>query len=283
MVFVPLGYVIYGRYFSTKIICGKDCEKLSSLLLVHSAYDENGSLKLVRNGRDYEGGYVVPEKALRLADVLMGYGIKDDNSFEESFSNIYNKPSFGFDCGIECIKSDNRLFTLIRECIATDTRLMQKTSTKRVASFSQQLKKLDLYGKKVFIKMDIEGVEYEALKDIKKTYSYNITGITFELHLEEFKINKAIELLSDLNKDFVLLRVHGNNIEKRVFSVDGTTNIIPAFLELTYINKRLVKGFSVAQDQTHPDSLDMPDDPYKTDHVFTIVGSVSDQNHDLVS
>ena len=77
----------------------KCLKELVKHLSVYSAYDQNGPLILKRVGRDYDGGYVVAEKSLQKADALLGYGIADDPSFEEAFSNLYKKPSYGFDGG----------------------------------------------------------------------------------------------------------------------------------------------------------------------------------------
>jgi hypothetical protein len=43
-------------------------DKLTTLLKIYSVQDDNGPLKFIRLGRDNDGGYVVPEKALEAAD-----------------------------------------------------------------------------------------------------------------------------------------------------------------------------------------------------------------------
>ena len=87
---------------------------------------DNAPIKLVRHGKEYDGGYVVPTIALEKADALMGYGIDTDISFEDEFSRIYQKPSFGFDCGIEGIKTNHELTTFVRQCIANDKSKKEK-------------------------------------------------------------------------------------------------------------------------------------------------------------
>ena len=46
--------------------------------------------QLIRLGNLYDGGYVISEKALSETDTLLGFGLNDDWSFEESFRK-YNK------------------------------------------------------------------------------------------------------------------------------------------------------------------------------------------------
>ncbi len=91
----------HAEYINSKELA---LENLVDQLLVYDVYDfDNKKVKLNRHGRAGDGGYVVPELAFEKADVLLGYGIADDISFEESFATIYNKPSFGFDCGVKDI------------------------------------------------------------------------------------------------------------------------------------------------------------------------------------
>lgn len=216
---------------------------------------------MLRIGRSNDGGYVAPEKAMRNADVLLGYGIADDISFEEDFSKIYKKPSFGFDCGIKSIKTNSNLVTFISDCIGSDKHLYsQQKSHGRTVSFDQQLKELNLANKKILIKLDIEGAEYDVFENILK-HSDQITGIVMELHFfNQFEEFKAFKLLSSLQDKFLLLHVHGNNyvgLESR-FSARNVKGKIPKAIELSYINKSLVDKYQVSANQSHPTKIDMP-------------------------
>ena len=145
LVFILLsGAVIMVQFYNNNQQKMLD-EKLVSLLVSHTTFDQNGEISLYRHGKDNDGGYVVPKKALEKADVLLGYGIANDNSFEENFSNQYNKPSYGFDCGIDGIKNKNKLFTFIKECIANDSFLFKnQTSSRKITSFTQHLNHLNI-------------------------------------------------------------------------------------------------------------------------------------------
>ncbi len=252
-------------------IVKKNYEKLASLLVTYSANTSKESLELVRHGKDGDGGYVVPVKAFKEADVLLGYGIAGDSSFEDQFSEIYDKPSYGFDCGVESVDSKSSKFTFVNQCIGTDETLNDtKSSSHNIASFSQQLDNLNLRNKKIFIKMDIERAEYQVFEDILQ-YASQITGIVMELHvISEIDVHKAVRLLSNLNKDFILVHVHGNDCSTRFFATNNSEGAIPRLLELTYINKSLVSGYNISTDQKHPTNLDISNCPANVNE-FTIL------------
>ena len=53
--------------------------RLPNFFLIKQATD------LVRIGRDYDGGYLVSQSDIEKSDLLIGFGICDDWSFEEDF------------------------------------------------------------------------------------------------------------------------------------------------------------------------------------------------------
>lgn len=253
-------------------------EELTSLLLVNNVFDENGPLKIERFGKEYDGGYVIPIKALEQADAVLGYGIRDDISFEEMFSARFNRPSYGFDCGKDInINITNKLFTLVRECIGTDSSIDGglKNSNGKVTSFTTELTNLNLNNKKLFVKMDIEGGEFSSFQEIM-SYADNITGIAMELHiLSPSDFQKGIELLKMINKNFVLTHVHSNNCAtynyKLLYSAANLKGIIPSVLELSFINKSLITKYEISNNQSHPTELDMPCNRNKDDIKFEVL------------
>ncbi|XVN41881.1 MAG: FkbM family methyltransferase [Rickettsia endosymbiont of Argas persicus] len=224
-------------------------------------------------GGKNDGGYIVPVKACKEADVLLGYGIAEDTVFEEAFSTIYNKPSYSFDCGVKNVIGKNSLFHFIDECIGSDKFLWQESSGK-ITSFSQQIKNLGLENKKLLIKMDIEGAEYDAIEGMQQYFPY-ITGMLIEIHFhfnKEETTKKALKLLKNLSQHFVLLHVHGCNFyEGPSINTSNVIGNLPRVIELTYINKSLVTNYHLSKDQSHPTPLDSPDNPLKPDCKFEII------------
>lgn len=256
-------------------IAGQQQEKLAEMLLIHTAYKDGAPIELYRHGRDHDGGYVVPKIALESADALIGYGIADDASFEDQFSLTYKNKSYGYDCSVEFAEHSSELFEFVPECIATKDFLYSNSLNSdqmKVSSFSQHLQNHDLVNKKIFVKMDIEGAEYDAFDDILLNY-HNVTGIVLEIHFKNSNIERAVNLLSKLNKYFLLLHVHGNNCVTKKFETSNAIGKIPYVIELTYINKSLIDKSHISKDQSHPTSMDMSNCKNRPPHKFTILNS----------
>lgn len=234
----------------------------------YQAYDLSGPLRLRRIGKDYDGGYIIPEIALEQADVIMGYGINDDSSFEEEASAIYGKRSYGFDGSVTFRKITHKLFHFSPIYLIKDGALAETTTN--YSSFQDHLDIFHLRGKKLFIKMDIEGNEYRTMPDILEHSSF-ITGITFELHFhEQDQLAPALYLLQQLQKDFILVHIHGHNYCNRFIMENFVKGELPRIIELSYINKNIIQYAHISKNQQHPTALDMPIDRNRPEIFFEI-------------
>lgn len=238
-------------------------------LKVYQVYDCKGPMQMRRLGKEYDGGYVVPERALTEAQVLFGYGVGGDISFEDSVTERYGIDSYGFDCTCAPVKPRQNNCHFVPSCIVKKGQGQDKSV---YASFEQHLQHCGAVGKKIFVKMDIEGNEYETMPDILRYASY-VTGIVLEIHFHESakQIPQALDLLSQLDKDFVLVHLHGNNCCRDVFRTSHSTGDISRVLELTYINRALVERAELASDQTHPQAIDMINCQSYPDITFSIL------------
>ncbi len=254
----------------------KHLDELTSLFLTYDVFDEHGPLKMVRHGKENDGGYVVPELALQKADVLLGYGICNDISFEERFADIYKKRSYGIECATKKIEIKNPLCTFIRKCIANDKYIYSnQKSSGMFSTFSEQLNDLKIKDQNIFVKMDIEGAEYEAFQDIFP-HANNITGIVLEIHFIGWaELLQAISLMKNLQKDFYLVHVHANNCVQPQYLSVNAHGAIPKVVELTYINKKLVKTAKISENQKHPSNLDMENCPTKEPYAFEVLPQLS--------
>ena len=100
--------------------------------------------------------------AFEKSDLLFGYGVYHTVAYEEKYSEIYNKFSYAFDCGVPTFVPKSSKCLFYSECIASDdflifdhlnTKKMQVSSGK-VHTLAQKLRELNFQDKKIFIKME---------------------------------------------------------------------------------------------------------------------------------
>lgn len=234
-------------------------DEIASKLMVYDAKIKDKPLEFIRLGKDHDGGYVVPVEAVEASDALIGYGIADDISFEREFSQRFDKPSFGFDCGVQNIETGDSRCHFFSECIGTSKYLFSnQVSSGHISTFSNQLQRMGLIGKKIFVKMDIEGAEFDVIDDIL-SHVKNITGIVLEIHISNRNPKRALETLSSINDHFILVHLHGNNFSNSYFKTRYSSHSIPEVFELTYINKNLLSSYKISKNQKHPHPIDQRD------------------------
>ena len=250
-------------------------------------------IELIRLGKDNDGGYVIPKIIFKKSDGLLSFGINKDWSFENDF---YKKNRIIIHCYDHTVK----LFSLIKysiKCIFLSLFYLMILDRKRLnRSFnginiiqkynsffsnnivhfkkriwinnknenikvSDAIDKIISSGvKNIFIKMDIEGDEYETLNYIS-SYKKNIIGLAVEFH----QINKRSEefnaVIDNLKSSFYIAHVHGNNYSK----VDNISKL-PSSLEISFINKEIVNKPILKSKKTFPIiGLDQPNKHSKAD------------------
>ena len=171
---------------------------------------------MLRLGRNFDGGYVVPQLALKECDVLISLGYGYDSSFEREFLKLNRKKSVDlYDSNINIQSSVERLFLDLRSVIFRGRGFPVFRSKQLleylVVLFNQRInckvgkighindsKCLNLVDtlkasayKKIILKMDIEGAEMDALLgSIKMLSERSIDMILLEVEpyrLEAFK------------------------------------------------------------------------------------------------
>jgi len=228
---------------------------------------DSASNEKERVGAENDGGYIVPLVAITNTEAIMSYGIADDVSFEMDIIKKWNIPVYGFDCGIKEAPVKNDRFYFYPECIASDKYIYQdQRSSLMISSYNDEVRKLGLEKKRIFIKMDIEGAEYESFEGITESLFKNIQGIVIELHYLHSRENrhKAMQLLRIFDRYFVLVHVHGNNYSKVIRLVGKK---VPDVIELTYISKKDVASQQIAR-ENFPTALDRPNQKDSADIVL---------------
>ncbi len=206
----------------------------------------------IRLGRANDGGYVLPKQLLQDSECLFSYGINNDITFDEHYIQLTGKKVYAYDHTIENIYSKHPdLFTWYKEGLSGTN----KGQTDNFLNHYRQLK----LSKRVLLKIDVEGCEYEWLLNTDIQQLANVTtGIVIEFHdinNETFR-NIFVNCIEELNKHFYICHIHGNNC-------GGTFQYkelnFPSVLELTFVPKAIVTEVS-SSTETFPTVLDSSND-----------------------
>lgn len=218
---------------------------------------------LIRLGANYDGGYVVNKSIVEKANILVSFGIGNDWSFELDFLkknkkgtvNIYDHTTNIFPYIKNLLKSLRRTLTLranIQNLFNNFNALksyilfkynkniqvyFERVVSKKIFKYDADLQKvfnrLNEKEKKIILKIDIEGYEYQIvphLFNVKK----EILMIVVEYHDIEKNILKFKKQILELKKKYNIIHIHGNNhanINKFGF---------PNVLEITLLKKNKI-------------------------------------------
>jgi len=223
---------------------------------------------LERIGKENDGGYLINSEAILKSDYLLSFGIFDDWSFEKNF-NKYNKNAKIF-CYDDII-SFNFIFTRsIKKIILDLIKLKFKNIFKNLYTIVDYIfinNKIKFYKKKittgdiheiiknldkVFLKVDIEGSEYNILEDILKVQN-KISALIIEFH----NINKYRTVIENFIQrlELDLTHIHPNNYGK----LDKNND--PIIIELSFEKHPKIIGGEVKL----PNILDKKNNPKKND------------------
>jgi len=213
---------------------------------------------LVRIGPKQDGGYVIANGLDY--DLFISCGIANDIRFEESFLDIHK---------IKCIAFDGTIssFPTHRNNIKWIPKNIEFLNTKKTTNLKEYIQN----NNKIFLKMDIEGSEFNWLDSMSETELEKFSQILIEFHWP-FDIYRS-NMLKKLNKTHYILHIHGNNFG-HIVTINN--NIMPEIklpevFEVTYINKKLCNDSLVKMKEIEfPTILDYPNNPNLTDICFSI-------------
>jgi len=176
----------------------------------------------IRLGKDYDGGYIICDNLNY--DIILGCGVCNDLSFEDNFIDKYNCDCIVFDGNISKIPKNKNNIKLIFMNI-----------------YSHSLDYLLNIHNNIFLKMDIEGCEWDFFDKLNISQLNKINQMVIEFHnspkkwglLDDYKIN----ILKKICETHYLIHIHGNNNHKSRKIYDK--NICDVF-EATFLNKKYI-------------------------------------------
>ena len=178
------------------------------------------SFPKIRMGSDGDGGYVIVDNGLETYTGLVAMGICDDNNFEREFQQQSNCYVQQYDYSIDEPPSEIPNSDFFKVKVESDGDIV----------------KSDKLGDKKFLKMDIEGSEWDLLPTMDLQ---QYEQIACEIHfLGGFKV----DALEHLTKHHTIVHVHGNSSVHQLFCFindNGNIGFLPQLLELTLLRKDL--------------------------------------------
>jgi hypothetical protein len=217
--------------------------------------------KKIRLGSTRDNGYVIGLIDSEY-DCYISAKISEDDSFTVGFLNKYNidiNNCYAFDGTINELPLD------IKNNIQFVKKNIGPVNNEQTTNLNDILENY----KNIFLKMDIEGCEWEWLNQITETHLKNISQLVIELHgitnnswhnnftFEYFNttIHDKLNCLKKFSNTHYLIHAHGNNADKT--SHAGIPNVI----ELTYINKNYFNEIPKLNENELPDrNLDFPNE-----------------------
>lgn len=232
------------------------------------------SLTLKRIGANTDGGYVIADGFTY--DLFISCGIANDINFEDCFLDLHkNIKCIAFDGTIKNIPAHKNNIEWINKNIGF-------TNTFTTTNLKPYFKNYT----NIFLKMDIEGSEFNWLESTTIEDLEKISQIVIEVHWPFDKYR--CKMLEKLNTTHYIIHIHGNNycdrdIPKHLPSgrtYDGNVIIkhnllpeikLPEVMEITYINKKLCKDINVFKAEIQfPTQLDYPNNLKAKDISFSI-------------
>ena len=221
------------------------------------------SYDLIRLGTDFDGGYLIERSSLINSNFLLSFGISTNWDFERDFININKVGYLAFDGSVN-EKFWNNLITNKLKRLSFSKALKFIIKKNQFYKFFNKKNFISKYiGKtmnnsitlnkillkidknKIFLKIDIEGSEYEILQEILDNQS-KILGLAIEFHQCNLNMKNIINFIEKFNLD--LVHIHANNYDKFY------DNRIPDILEITFAKDPK----SMGEYLDLPHKLDMP-------------------------
>ena len=229
----------------------------------------------VRVGDKKDGGYVVLEEVSLDTETLYSYGVETNSSFESEFVKRFDCNAVLFDHTVDNAAEDNDRFTFVKEGLSDHKHDQFDCLPNHLSRFGDPDRKT--------LKMDIEWCEWDVFETLSDFTIGDFDQILCEIHMipveyngshspyftdfhkfvydgvNNMLFNKYQRVLDRLQQHYYVYHVHINNsIPCNQYRGED----IPPLVELSLVNKSLVKNPTYCVDKFPVDGLDYPN---KTD------------------
>ena len=231
-------------------------EVLSLLALIRPLTMATGTK--IRVGNAYDGGYVLPDRALA-CDAVLSIGVGHDVSFDLAFADG-GAIVVQFDHTVDALPAVHANFRFHKLGWGAETKGDLLSFPDIRSAFGAVL------ARRPMLKFDVEGAEYDALAAMTSDDLADFEVITCELHdfarLGERDIFERIKAtLENLTCRHAPVHLHANNY-RGLALIAGVP--VPEVLELTLLRRDLDQ-FPEVSDDPMPGPLDRPNNPFVPD------------------
>ena len=212
---------------------------------------------LARFGGPGDGGYLMCGNLLGEAQGVYSYGIGGTDDWGCEVGSRFGLPVHQYDCfNLEQpVCNDGGRFVFHAECIGPETVTIESRPFDTLAS---QIAKNGHAGKRLIVKMDVEGAEWESLMATPDAVLAEIDQLPMELHGVDGP--RFPELVRKLKRTFHLVHRHFNNMACEA----GLDPFPSRAIQVLFVNKRIgIPDPSV--EPSLPNTLDAPDYPEQPD------------------
>ena len=186
---------------------------------------------LKRFGSANDGGYLMCENLIEPLDAAYSYGVGGNDDWGCELSRRYHVPVHQYDCFDPARPTcDGGTFVFHNECVGNRSGYR---GSHLFDTLENQIRKNGDTGRRLIIKMDIEGGEWDSLLAAPEDLLASIPQFTMEMH--GFDDPKIVEVLRKLKRNFYLVNLHFNN-----WSCTPKAAPLPAWAyQAHWVNKRI--------------------------------------------
>ena len=206
-----------------------------------------------RFGSANDGGYLMCENLIEPIDAAYSYGVGQNDEWGCDVSRRYHVPVYEYDCFDPARPiCSGGTFVFHDECVSNRTGYRR---SRFFDTLENQIRKNGNIGRRLIIKMDIEGAEWDSLLAAPDELLASISQIAMEMH--GYDDPKIVELIRKLQRNFYLANLHFNN-----WSCTPKAAPLPAWAyQVLWVNKRIGILDPAAPVPAPMSPLNAPDSP----------------------